>query len=328
MKLSLRWTNGQRQVKRILRALLFLTICAPAIAQTGPYHVRIDSIGEFFAQSYSRPVSKPQSSTSRRGARGAEGTVFLVIQRAAVSAKLAEASASGRHFSEAVIERTSSSGGRDEVMTIRLREVVITSFQPYRGSLGGAAAGELEQVGLGFGTMSTTWKSHKSPFAAEPMGRGAASRPSAAPDSGTGTVTDKDDPVKVTMSDIGVFAAQSWNMNSQVAGPNRRRGVADQGNLTLVMKRGAVSAKLAEALASGRHIQKVVIEQAFARHGKEELLRVTLKNVFISRIEAARGNGSAGNLEQVSLTFEEIKKSYIDTGKTVTGPRETRRKQE
>ena len=316
----------QRQGARILWALSVLVLCAPAVAQSGPILVRMSSIGEFYAQSYSRHAHQPQSGTTRRGT-AQDGDLFLVIQPQAVSSKLAEASASGRHISEAVIQMSSSSEGRDRVMTMRLREVVITSFGPSRNNVSGAA-GELQQVGLSYETIQTSWKSHRSPFAPEPMGRSAGSAPSAAPDTAADTVTDKDDPYRVTMTSIPVFAARSWSESNHQVGAShpdetRRKSVATYGDVTLVMKKGPASPKIADALATGRHISKAVIEWRTAMNGREKIMRITLKNVEVSRIEA-----SGSNLEKVDLAYESMKRSVTDTGNRAAPPPDARRKRE
>ncbi len=334
MKQDARPGNADRKTVSALVWLVFLLAGAStAVAQgSEPYHVSMDSIGEFDARSYSRAGSTAQPVSRTRERRSGitnipPHTILLMIDVGAVSAKLAEACSSGRHIPQAVIEHVQPGSGKR--MKIHLREVVITSVRLYRANP--ADVGRLEQIGLDYGYIRTSYERVNTPASAKPSGSRTEVHPAGgtdAADTGTDTVTDKDDPYKVTMSSIGEFSARSWRTEYPTGQPANTRlhshGTVHE-ELVLVMKPGPLSAKLENACATGKHISKAVVERKFTEQGEDRIMRITMHQVVIARFGAqgkSQGvSASASDLQEMTLSAATIHIGYTETA-TSTAQRE------
>ena len=85
-------------------------------------------------------------------------------------------------------------------------------------------------------------------------------------------------------------------------------------------KTDSASPKLMEALCTGNVFESIVIEltREAADGSEETYYRYELKNVYVTSFNVS-GNSSDMPVEQLSLNFEEVEATYIDTDGTKGG---------
>ena len=110
----------------------------------------------------------------------------------------------------------------------------------------------------------------------------------------------------------------SWGVHKAgggATGQTRRRGVATVDDVVITKELDKSSPKLAEAVLSGKVFPKVEIHNtATYGEGRATFLKYELKNVAItSHSISASGHGDAVPHENMSLNFEEVKKTYVES---------------
>ena len=124
--------------------------------------------GELDVDSFAFGVARAGSSAGAGGGAGAGKASF---QHLTVTARLSKASptlmlacATGKHIKEAVLTARKAGKGQQDYYVIRLKDVVVTSYQ-----VGGAEAdGPFDQVALGFAQVQVEYRAQKADGSLEP----------------------------------------------------------------------------------------------------------------------------------------------------------------
>jgi type VI secretion system secreted protein Hcp len=111
--------------------------------------------------------------------------------------------------------------------------------------------------------------------------------------------------------------SMSWSVSKAgggATGQTRRRGVATVDDVQITKELDKSSPKLAEAVLTGKVFPKVEIHNtATYGEGRATFLKYELKNVAVtSHSITASGGGDAVPHENMSLNFEEVKKTYVE----------------
>ena len=109
----------------------------------------------------------------------------------------------------------------------------------------------------------------------------------------------------------------SWGLHKAGAGATgqtRRRGVVTVEDVVITKEFDKASPKLAESVCSGKIFPKVELhDTATYGEGRATFLKYELKNVMVgSHNVSAAGGGDAVPTETLSLSFEEVKQTYVE----------------
>lgn len=114
----------------------------------------------------------------------------------------------------------------------------------------------------------------------------------------------------------------SWGLTQATnpsAGGGSGRGKAVPGEFRIVHSYDKASPVLAKTAASGKHINSAVLMARKAGEGQKDFLKVTMKEVFVTSVQASAGD-QAGIAEEVAMSYASIDFSYVpSTGKGTLG---------
>ena len=103
----------------------------------------------------------------------------------------------------------------------------------------------------------------------------------------------------------------SWGVHnaSSVAGGGSGKGKADPGEFNFTHRYDKASPVLTKKCAQGLHFPTVTVTSRKAGEGQKDFLKITMKEVFVSSVQANGGGG--GDLhESVSVSYGSIDFAY------------------
>ncbi len=103
----------------------------------------------------------------------------------------------------------------------------------------------------------------------------------------------------------------SWGVSnvSSTSGGGSGKGKANPGDLHLTHHYDKASPVLAKQCATGKHFKQAVITCRKAGEGQKDFLKITMKEVFISSVQASGGSGG-DMVESVSMSYKDVEFAY------------------
>lgn len=108
----------------------------------------------------------------------------------------------------------------------------------------------------------------------------------------------------------------SWGMSAPTSVAGQRKARAAIHQLFIRKRIDSASTALMAAAANNEKLKTAVLTARRAGGGQIDFLRVTLRNAYLTSIEVSGegGEGGTGTLEDLKLSFENIRVEYIPQG--------------